>query len=427
VVAVCLLVGAPPPAAGADGRALLRIGHLSPDTPAFDVAVAPLPADGQPLTDPGPDVVRALRYGDLSDFTEFPPGAYAVSLRPAGSPPSTPPSLSRRVDLPPDGARTVALTGSFAELSTEVLTEDLSAPPEGTAQVRTLVATAGEAPDVRIGDGPGLPAGDPVPVPAGPATLRIGTTALPVDLAAGSVVTVLVLDRPDGGLTARVVLDAAAPARVPVGGVEAGSGPGGFPAAAAALALAVVAALRGRRRLVLTTTGAVLAGLLTVPAAAAAVPAPPTIATDVADRAVPTWVRIPAAGVDSALPAVGLDGAGALLPPAEGAGWYAGGPVPGDTGPAVITGHVDWAGSPAVFARLDELTVGDEVVVSHADGTTTAFTVTRVDRHPKSGFPSAAVYGATPRSELRLITCGGAFDRATGSYRDNVVVTAVAG
>lgn len=424
---MCLLLGTPAtPAAAADDGALLRVAHLSADTPAFDVTLAPLPADGTPLTDPGPDLVRALRYGDLGDFTELSPGAYAVSLRPAGSSPSIPPSLSVRVDLPPGGARTVALTGGFAELAAEILTEDLSAPPPGTARVRALLATAGKAPELRLGDGRGLPAGFPVSVPAGPATFQIGTTDLPVDLAAGSVVTVLVLDRPDGGLAARVVLDAAAPAVVPVGAVEAGSGPGGLPLGAAALLLAAVAALRGRRRLVLATAGAVVAGLLTGPAAAAE-PGPPVLRAETApSSAVPTWVRIPAAGVDSALPAVGLDGAGALVPPAEGAGWYAGGPVPGETGPAVITGHVDWAGSPAVFARLDELAPGDEVVVGHADGTVSRFTVAHVERYPKSTFPSAAVYGPTTGAELRLITCGGVFDRATGSYRDNVVVSAVA-
>jgi LPXTG-site transpeptidase (sortase) family protein len=123
---------------------------------------------------------------------------------------------------------------------------------------------------------------------------------------------------------------------------------------------------------------------------------------------------------------VGLDEGDALAPPAIGAGWYADGPAPGETGPAVIAGHVDWAGSPAVFARLDEVGAGDEVLVDHADGTTSRFTVTRVQRYAKSDFPTAAVYGPTPGAELRLITCGGVFDRATGSYRDNVVVYAVA-
>jgi hypothetical protein len=421
------VTGAVTPAAAADGRALLRVAHLSADTPAFDVAIAPLPPDGAPLTDAGPDLVRALAYGDLGDFADLAPGAYAVSLRPAGSAPSTPPSLSVRVDLPPDGARTVALTGSFAELSTEILTEDLSAPPAGAVRVRALVATAGTSPgEVSLADGPVLRPGFPVTVPAGRATLRVAGTDLPLDLTAGSVVTVVVLERPDGGLTTRVVLDAAAPERIPVGAVEAGSGPADVPVAAAALGLlAVVAALRGRRRLVLATTGAVLTGLLTVPAAAAE-PAPPTLVPAQAARSAPVWLRVPAAGIDTALPAVDLDAAGALVPPPVGAGWYARGPAPGEIGPAVITGHVDWAGSPGVFARLQDLAPGDEVVVGHADGTTTRFTVTGVARYAKADFPTAAVYGSTTDAELRLITCGGAFDRAVGSYRDNVVVTAVA-
>lgn len=345
----------------------------------------------------------ALGYGYLSDFAELPAGAYAVSLRAAGAAPSTPPALSLRVDLPPGGARTVALTGSFAELSAEVLPEDLGAPPPGSARVRALDATEGGGPaEVRLTGGPALPAGTPVVVPAGPWTLEIdGTDAdLPLELVAGSVVTVVVLDGPGGQRTVRVVLDAAAPERVPVGAVEAGSGPDATPVG-------------------------LLAGLAAFPATAAEA-ARTAVTTDPDARVAPTWLRIPAAGVDVALPAVGLDADGALVPPAEGAGWYAGGPVPGETGPAVITGHVDRAGSPAAFARLAELSAGNEIVVGHADGTTSSFTVTRVDRYAKNAFPTAAVYGATAGPELRLITCGGTFDRSAGSYRDNVVVSAVA-
>jgi hypothetical protein len=291
--------------------------------------------------------------------------------------------------------------------------------------------------DVSVAGGPGLAtglhsgeAGSPVVVPAGPATLRVeGADAdLPVEFAAGSVVTVVVLDGPDGGLTLRVVLDAAAPATVPTGAVEAGTGPDSLPAGLLAGGLVAAAAvLGGRRRLVLMTAGAVLSGLLPVPLAAAETGRPVVLVPDVrSSRAVPTWLRVPAAGVDVALPAIGLDAGGALVPPAVGAGWYAGSPVPGDTGPAVIAGHVDWAGSPAVFSQLGTFAAGDEILVDHADGTTTRFTVTRVARHPKAEFPTASVYGPTPGAELRLITCGGTFDRAAGSYRDNVVVHAVA-
>ncbi|SEL77133.1 Sortase family protein [Blastococcus sp. DSM 46786] len=140
----------------------------------------------------------------------------------------------------------------------------------------------------------------------------------------------------------------------------------------------------------------------------------------------PVRVRLPAIGVDSPLVELGVDGVGALEPPADHtrAGWFAGGPAPGAVGPSVIAGHVDSRDGPAVFFRLDELVAGDEVLVDQADGTTVRFTVTGAERFPKDRFPTREVYGPTPRAELRLITCGGEFDAATGSYRDNVVVWA---
>jgi sortase (surface protein transpeptidase) len=141
----------------------------------------------------------------------------------------------------------------------------------------------------------------------------------------------------------------------------------------------------------------------------------------------PVRVRVPAIGVDSPLVRRGTDAAGALVPPAEfdRAGWFTGGAAPGDVGPAVLAGHVDSANGPAVFWRLRDLAPGDDVLVDRGDGTTVAFTVTAVARYPKDEFPTAAVYGPTPRAELRLITCGGTFDRALRSYTDNVVVSAV--
>jgi sortase (surface protein transpeptidase) len=136
--------------------------------------------------------------------------------------------------------------------------------------------------------------------------------------------------------------------------------------------------------------------------------------------------RIPAVDVDSELATIGVDGAGALVPPADfsRAGWFAAGPAPGEVGPAVLAGHVDDRSGPAVFFRLEELVAGDQVLVTRGDGQTVAFTVTRVAAYPKSDFATAEVYGPTPGPELRLITCGGTFDRSRRSYTDNVVVFA---
>ncbi|RKN51321.1 class F sortase [Micromonospora endolithica] len=153
----------------------------------------------------------------------------------------------------------------------------------------------------------------------------------------------------------------------------------------------------------------------------------PSAGASATPRPAPTRVRVPRIRVDSPLTVLGLDAAGAVEAPADfaTAGWYGGGPVPGDPGPAVIAGHLDSRAGPAVFARLGELRPGDLVQVWRGDRTV-SFRVTGAVRVPKDRFPTEAVYGPTPAAELRLVTCGGAFDRRTGHYRDNVVVFAVA-
>jgi LPXTG-site transpeptidase (sortase) family protein len=161
------------------------------------------------------------------------------------------------------------------------------------------------------------------------------------------------------------------------------------------------------------------------------VAAPTTAAATTADVPVlpasdPVRVRVPAIGVDSPLMDLGLQPDGSLEVPAEGfpAGWFTGSPTPGEIGPAVLAGHVDWAGSPGVFVDLDQLQAGDQVLVDRVDGSTATFVVTRVDQVAKADFPTAEVYGDIGNAGLRLITCGGEFDRSTGDYLDDVVVFA---
>lgn len=97
---------------------------------------------------------------------------------------------------------------------------------------------------------------------------------------------------------------------------------------------------------------------------------------------------------------------------------------PGIAGPAVLAGHVNLKYRDGAFTRVDTLASGDAVNVRRADGTVAMFTVTRVQQYPKDAFPSGAVYGAIDHAGLRLITCGGWFDPARRSYRDNIVVYA---
>ena len=142
--------------------------------------------------------------------------------------------------------------------------------------------------------------------------------------------------------------------------------------------------------------------------------------------AAPVRLEVPSIGVDSTLVDLGLQADGTLEVPEGGfpAGWYTGAPTPGEVGPAIIAGHVDWAGQPGVFFDLAELSSGDAIVITREDGSTARFRITRVERFDKSEFPTQEVYGDLDAAGLRLITCGGAFDPQARSYRDNVVVFA---
>ncbi|NYD49331.1 hypothetical protein BJY14_005314 [Actinomadura luteofluorescens] len=146
------------------------------------------------------------------------------------------------------------------------------------------------------------------------------------------------------------------------------------------------------------------------------------------DRSLPVRVSIPSIGVRAPLARLGLGSGGEVrVPPADRpgeAGWYEGGPAPGERGAAVILGHVDSAKGAAVFYDLGRLRPGHRIEVSRADGRVAVFTVESVERVPKGRFPTGRVYGPLGHPGLRLVTCGGAFDRAERGYRDNVIVYA---
>jgi len=139
----------------------------------------------------------------------------------------------------------------------------------------------------------------------------------------------------------------------------------------------------------------------------------------------PLRVTIPAIGVDAQLVPVGLKPDGSMQTPAFGlAAWYQPGPRPGEPGPAVLVAHVDSkANGPDVFYRLRELAPGDQITVHYRD-TTTTFAVTSKEQAAKTDLPTERIWTGTTTPVLRLITCGGAFDRSARSYLDNVIVYA---
>ena len=213
-----------------------------------------------------------------------------------------------------------------------------------------------------------------------------------------------------------------------------------WPAAAIAVCAGVALAGAG-------TGGLLLArhvGTTQRPAALASVPVPPGLTADVPagpavpavparsarpaarQAARPVSLVIPAISVSTSLIRLGLTSAGTLQVPSSAsvAGWYTGSSRPGAIGTAVIVGQIDSYPGPGVFFRLIQLRPGDQIYVRRADSTTVLFSVTSVQTYSKDQFPERAVYGPTPDPELRLITCGGAFDPSRHAYLSNVVVFA---
>ncbi|MFF9848132.1 class F sortase [Streptomyces litmocidini] len=158
------------------------------------------------------------------------------------------------------------------------------------------------------------------------------------------------------------------------------------------------------------------------------VPLPP--ARDPLPPLEPRRVEIPSLGIGAPVVARGLDDTGAIDPPPfempHTVGWYGSGTRPGAVGAALLVGHVDTETRPAVFYGLSAVRPGAKVRVTRTDGSVAEFTVDDVQILPREDFDPARAYGAHDphRAELRLITCGGTFDRATGTYTANVVVSA---
>lgn len=140
----------------------------------------------------------------------------------------------------------------------------------------------------------------------------------------------------------------------------------------------------------------------------------------------PVRLRIPAIGVDSDLTELGLRQDRRIEVPDDPheAGWYRHRAVPGERGAGVIVGHVDSYTGPAVFFELRLLDVGQFVTVARDDGSVAVFAVSSVETHSKDDFPTRRVYGPSDGHELRIVTCGGAFDSRRRSYTENVVVFA---
>ncbi|MFD8022214.1 class F sortase [Streptomyces lavendulae] len=146
--------------------------------------------------------------------------------------------------------------------------------------------------------------------------------------------------------------------------------------------------------------------------------------------AMPARIDVPFIGIQAPVIARGLDADGAVEPPPYElpgtVGWWGAGPAPGAAGTALMVGHVDTKSKPAVFFGLSTLRPGEKIRVARADGTVAEFTVEDVRVYERAGFDPHKAYGprVKGRAELRLVTCGGTYDKAARQYSANVVVSA---
>jgi sortase family protein len=156
-----------------------------------------------------------------------------------------------------------------------------------------------------------------------------------------------------------------------------------------------------------------------------AVAVSPVVLAPTVERSTPVALRIPAIGLSVALTTLGLNPDGTVQVPDNDSepGWFRLGPSPGQTGSAVILGHVDTYQGPGIFFNLRELQANDQVQVTLTDGAVITFAVTSVIQYPKAQFPALDVYQSQGPSTLHLVTCGGVFDPETGHYLSNVVVS----
>src|SRR5215467_7224754 len=127
---------------------------------------------------------------------------------------------------------------------------------------------------------------------------------------------------------------------------------------------------------------------------------------------IPLRLIIPSAAINAPVEAVGTQPNADLATPThnpwQDVGWYDQGPQPGERGSAVIDGHLDRPGGfPAVFWRLRDVHVGDEVLVKNSLGKTIRFKVTRIELFPPQDAPIQDIFGNWGGTYLNLITCAG--------------------
>jgi hypothetical protein len=228
--ALALVVAPAAPALAApSSTGWVRVAHLSPDTRSVDVRLVALSGGSKVLR------IDDVAYGAVSKYWSLPTGSYAVAMRPAGASPDSTPVVQTSVDVKAGGASTVAVFGRNADLRTRVVRDALTLPKSGAARVRVVQASTASTP-VSVTTGGSAIVSDAATTTVSPykevragrwtldASRGADRTTSTIDLKAGQIASVFVLDDAQGGIVLRRVLDSASVGGVPSGYLATGGG-----------------------------------------------------------------------------------------------------------------------------------------------------------------------------------------------------------
>ena len=236
-------------AAGQGTGAWVRAAHLIPGLGTMTIGLTPFSGNQTTAATttavlPAPsrngmrEIAPAASYGKVTPYQQIPAGFYTISVWPVNTPTSAPPLITGTLRATAGKAFTLAGLGTKADPRIQALADDLTPPKAGQARVRllpaastakTVTVTADLGPTVAQNAAFGRPTGYAA-VPSGVWTLKTsidGSTAAAttstVNLAGGSVYTLLVLDSAQG-LKVSPVVDASGLDVMPAGGAQTGGG-----------------------------------------------------------------------------------------------------------------------------------------------------------------------------------------------------------
>lgn len=137
---------------------------------------------------------------------------------------------------------------------------------------------------------------------------------------------------------------------------------------------------------------------------------------------IPVNIRIEKINVNATIQALGLTTDGALASPnnLSDVGWYINGAKPGEIGSAVLNGHTG-VSTAGVFKNLQQLTVGDFIVITDNLGKETIFEVRELKTYGRDDRVPEIFYN-NDSAHLNLITCEGEYIITRGGTPNRLVV-----